>query len=80
MALYDFKDDKRKAIDASKKYFLRNFLEVMDKTMSDEIEKQIIRSQFLDSFNKFHRFIESQIFGKVKDASEIQHHQRNKQA
>lgn len=58
-----FTEKNLQEADASKRYHIRSFLEAMDKVMSDPVEKQIIRTQFLDAFNKHHRFVESLING-----------------
>jgi hypothetical protein len=55
----DMKKQKLEEMDASKRFYIRNFLEVMDRVITDPIEKQVIRTTFLDVFNKHHRFIES---------------------
>jgi len=69
MANFTFREDKVKAIKASKSYYVRNFLEVMDKVMDDPVEKQLIRSTFLDNFNGFNRFVESQFNESNNDAT-----------
>jgi len=58
-----FNKKRMEEVDASKRFYIRNFLEVMDKTIIDPVEKQIIRTQFLDVFNKHHRFVESVVMG-----------------
>lgn len=65
MGKFRFNQDRVSAIQASKKYYERNFLEIMDKVMSDSIEKQLIRSTFLDNLNGFYRFVESQFTEKL---------------